>query len=186
MIDFIENDVKIQENITKLNPSHSLINTIKDNINNYIEKSFDLFKYIQSKWAKALAEGLYSNITTSNDVFNESSFDNNENEPNEIDKSSNPKLNRRSFKYGFMDSKRKRKEEFLRIIKECIDVCAKIVILNQNTCNLFKEKVKNALNPIFQTLESNGDLGEIALALNVRYEKSNISDLLFNKMFPLT
>ena len=186
LIDFIDNDVKIKENIIKLNPSHSLINTIKDNINNYIEKSFDLFKYIQSKWAKALAEGLYSNITTSNDVFNESSFDNNENEPNEIDKSSNPKLNRRSFKYGFMDSKRKRKEEFLRIIKECIDVCAKIVILNQNTCNLFKEKVKNALNPIFQTLESNGDLGEIALALNVRYEKSNISDLLFNKMFPLT
>jgi hypothetical protein len=188
MMDFVEKELKSAEVLNKLHSKDTNpLNTLKQNINVYLEKAFDLFNYIESKWTKAVAEGIYAQEEFGGAGSGSSST--NQGGGDESTKE-NKLAKRPSVKYSFMDTKKKRKEEFIRMIRECIDISSKVTIVNEKTNQNFREKVKAVLLPIFCALESTGELAEIAVGtFNVRSSEQppeNVKELLLNKMFPLS
>ena len=97
-------------------------------------------------------------------------------------------LNSKWEKYKQADnqsSKNKRKDEFLVLFKETLEMLFKIVILNENSNETARNLTKEHLGTILDDLDLSGDLSSILIGLQISNDyKKRYKDLTLEKIFP--
>ncbi|CAF0823841.1 unnamed protein product [Brachionus calyciflorus] len=155
-------ELNLIDDLKKINPTFE--DVMKENIENNIINSIQVFKYLKSKWSKLASE--------QEQILSES-------------QTSLKSILKRS---NSTDDKLKRKQEYLFYLKEAILNSFCLVIQNEAINKIYKEKSFEHLKPVLEWMDLNGELKSFFYSLNIKYNIENstsIIDVLYEHMFPL-
>jgi hypothetical protein len=193
-LDYIMETVKemnILNLLKKMNPEFE--DKLTSSINNYIEKSCELFNYIDLKWAKLNAtsedkkDGRLENSSSTSSASSYKSSSSLSNRSLSIETLDFKQQGSKLFKNPFNDTKKKRKENFFIILKETFEILMRTAIENTNSNETLKSKVVDYFSPIFESLEASGDLIQLAnnIKLNYMPDKGvSLKDTILSEVYP--
>lgn len=133
---------------------------MKENIENNILNSLQVFKYLNVKWTKLMAE-------------------------NELTDSNHLSIKALVAKIPNSDKIRK-KNEYLFYLKEVLLQSMCLVIPNKRINQIFRDKMFEYVNPILEWMDKNNELQLLYNNLNLRSKKTgrNIIQVLYDSVFP--
>lgn len=193
-LDYIMETVKemnILNLLKKMNPEFE--DKLTSSINNYIEKSCELFNYIDLKWAKLNAtsedkkDGRLENSSSTSSASSYKSSSSLSNRSLSIETLDFKQQGTKLFKNPFNDTKKKRKENFFIILKETFEILMRTAIENTNSNETLKSKVVDYFSPIFESLEASGDLIQLANSLKLNYMPDkgvSLKDTILSEVYP--
>jgi hypothetical protein len=164
-------------------------------IDSSLDKACELFAYLSAKWTKwvnlNLASGQKSHsldddvaldedhVTSETSTSRKSprfrlpSIVSKRNSADSFDKVSLKSVKASAtsvFKFPFVDSKRKRKEEFTLMLKETIVVCMRVLVEKEGLARVLRIRVLDHVGPMLHYFESTGELRQWIESYSIRTE----------------
>ncbi|RNA12578.1 hypothetical protein BpHYR1_009062 [Brachionus plicatilis] len=132
---------------------------MKENIENNILNSIQVFKYLNVKWSKMI---------------------------NESESSDSSHISIRALvKRTSNDDGNRKKKEYMFYLREAFLQCMCLVIPNEDINQIIKDKMFEYVRPILDWMELHNELGKFFNDLNLKIQSSNdIIQNLYNNVFP--